>query len=492
MKRILAVILVTVGAAACSDSLPVTPVAPSPGTVTSATIVGGDIIVTSSNDDGPGSFRDAIAQANGNVAIQSIGFHPSVHTIHLQSGITYGGTQDLIVNANGSTLDGSATAFGTTAFSATGGGDLTIIGLKVRNAKAQGIQVDVPGAATGIINLVLTNVDIIGSGGHGFLVNDQDNPVVPDTDPPTPPDPAGSAAGLNVTITSSGFLRNGNTPGLSVSDNDGVRINEGGDGDLSFTFHSSRANENGADGVELDERGNGDVILDVANATFNGNGPFDTSDLDDGFDIDEANDGSIRGTVRSSVASHNFEEGLDFNENDNGDLRVDLVDVEASWNREEGIDYEEDDDFPASNIGATGHLVATMTRVKAIGNGVDGGDGGLKIREKQGGNLTVTLTDIIANGNFTSGIFVRESSGGGAAATITGAVASGNRATSGNGDGIELEGSFTTPLITNTTVSANDGFGVRADAGTVTLSGVKGGGNDSGPSGGGATFVIVP
>ena len=102
-----------------------------------------------------------------------------------------------------------------------------------------------------------------------------------------------------------------------------------------------------------------------------GNGRFDPTDLDDGFDIDESDDGSIVGIVFLSSANNNYEEGFDFNENHAGDLRVDMRQVEASGNGEEGIDYEEDDDFAGG-----GDLVTTMVHVTANRNGAIGGDAG--------------------------------------------------------------------------------------------------------------------
>jgi len=71
-----------------------------------------------------------------------------------------------------------------------------------------------------------------------------------------------------------------------------------------------------------------------------GKGPFDQLDLDDGFDIDEYNDGGIIGSIVLSVATNNHEEGFDFNENNAGDLRVDMQFVSAIGNGEEGIDLK--------------------------------------------------------------------------------------------------------------------------------------------------------
>lgn len=486
MKRILPVAVLAL-AVACSDSGPVSPVNPA---VTAEAdpnfVIGSTVIVSNNNDAGFGSFRGAIEKANANPGIRNVEFLWHVSTVYLKSTVHFSGRQDLTIDGNRATLDGSGVAMDTPAFLATGGGDLKVQGLKVRNSKGEGIDVEVPNPLPAghdmTVKVTLFNVDVVGNRGHGVLINDQDDPSAPDGEPA--PD-AGSPASLDVTVIGSNFIRNG----YSVSDRDGLRVNEGGEGDLNFVSSLATANDNGADGYELDERGNGDVNIYIFGSKFLRNGPFDPADLDDGFDIDEAGNGSIVGKVVASEANWNYEEGFDFNENDFGDLRVDFSFVEASYNREEGIDLEEDDDFPTSNIGATGDLHTTMTWVKANGNGVDGGDGGVKIREKQGGHLVVSLSDIVANSNHTSGIFARESSGGDASATIKRVIANNNTDANGNGDGIELEGSYTTPTISNATLNSNAGYGIRADAGTVTLTAVTANANGLGPNGGGATFV---
>jgi hypothetical protein len=309
-------------------------------------------------------------------------------------------------------------------------------------------------------------VTISGNAGHGFMVDDQLN---------------NSAASVEVSVTDSRFLNNG----YSVSDRDGIRVNEGGPGSIAFNSWNSVMGDNAADGIELDEQGDGDVTIDVRRTQILRNGIFDPLDLDDGFDIDEAGNGSILGTVVSTVASHNYEEGLDFNENDAGDLRVDLTDVEANFNREEGIDYEEDDDFAGG-----GDLVSVMDRVTSKGNGASGGDGGLKIREKGMGNLRVTLSNIIATQNSLAGIHVRESDGGSATlVSIANAVTNGNA-----GAGIEVRGvsSSTTTTYVDITTSTNGTFGLSVDGGTAEITNVKGGANGSGLTGGGATFFTVP
>jgi hypothetical protein len=484
VKRTLAVALCAVAATACSDSSVVGPRTPDVSSGPNGQIVAGDVIVTSSNDTGPGSFREAILRANGDASVRTIAFHPSVGTIELASEVLYTGSQDLTIDGNRATIDGASS--GGTAFRVnTTGADLTLTALTFRDAPGQGVHVEVLPSATGTVRVTLVDVTIVDNAGHGVLVNDQ---VDPSTTDGVQPNANGSAASLEVVVVDSRFIGNG----FSVSDRDGLRVNEGGPGDLSLELTRTRAEQNGADGVEIDERGAGNIYIDVSRSSFVRNGPFDPEDLDDGFDIDEYNDGSIIGTVVASSATHNFEEGFDFNENNAGDLRVDMTGVVASENGEEGIDLEEDDDF-----GGGGDLVTVMDDITTFGNG-DGADGALKIREKEAGNLTVTLTNIASSHNIGSGVFVRESSGGNAVVQIANVVSTANRAGALDpfslGHGIQIlesGGGDLAATVSNATVSANAGYGIFADAsGAATVGGVKGGGNELGLIGG--IVVITP
>jgi hypothetical protein len=453
------------------------------------------VFVSNSNDDGPGSFRRAIATANADPRIARIQFLGHVSTIHLRRTIEFSGAQDLTIAGAGATLDGSRAPSGS-ALLASGGGDLSVSNFNVRNAKAQGIEVQVPPAATGTVRLSLFNVNIVNNLGHGVLVNDQEDDSTPEEEQP----PAnGSAASVDVTVVNCRFVHNG----YSVSDRDGLRVNEGGDGDLTITVKLSQSEDNGADGIEVDERGTGNVNVEMFGVRLTGNGPFDTNDLDDGFDIDEWDAGSIVGTVVLSLANNNHEEGFDFNENNDGDLRVTMQLVEANGNGEEGIDLEEDDDF-----GNSGDLVTVMNTIVTIGNG-NGADGALKIREKETGNLDVTLTNVFSANNFGSGIFVRESSGGSSLVRISRALTFGNKLSFiedddefVGGHGIEIlesGGGDLMATVSKSNSSGNEAFGVFGDedgggAGTVTLAGVTfiGSGNTLGETGGRASFIIQP
>ena len=403
MKRILAVAAGALAAAACSDSTPVGPSSAAQPVAPTRQIATGDVIVTSSNDAGAGSFRAAIALANANPSIQTIAFDPSVNTVDLQSTVLYTGSQNLTIHGNKATINGAG-AGGTAFLMNTLGADLTLQELTVRDAAGHGVHVEVDPNATGTVAVSLYDVNLIGNKSHGVLVNDQ-------LDPST------------------------------------------------------------QEGVQPDDRGSSASVAVV---------------VDDGFDIDEYNDGDITGTIVNSSANRNYEEGFDINENNNGDLRVDFAKVTANENGEEGIDLEEDDDF-----GNSGNLVTVMTDIKTFGNG-DGADGALKVREKETGNLDVTLTNVISSHNIGSGIFVRESSGGNAVIHIENALSMANTAGALDpfslGHGIELlesGGGDMTASVVGATVSANAGFGVTASAsGTATAANVQGNANTLGLIGG--------
>ena len=408
----------------------------------------GAVLVSNDHDAGPGSFRDAIDQANADPFVTHIQFTGRVSVISLLQSVVFTGSQALAIDGNGATIDASGVAQGA-AFLATGGGDLAISRLAVRNAPAEGIAVEVPPSATGTVHISLFRVEIADNLGHGVLVNDQEDSSAPEGEQP---DPDGSAASVDVAVVNSRFTGNG----FSVTDRDGLRVNEGGDGDLIVTVKHTVASDNGADGIEVDERGNGDVRVEMFGTELVGNGSLDPLDFDDGFDIDEYDEGGVFGTVTFTVASGNFEQGLDFNENNAGDMKVDLSHVTAIGNSEEGIEYEEDDDFAGG-----GDIVTTMTDVVANGNGANDGDAGLKVREKGDGSVIAVISGAVASDNVIGGVLVREDAAGNMRADIDGAATLGN-----GGRGIEFDengaGDLAAALADSTSLSNADAD-IRAD-----------------------------
>ena len=447
MKRV-AVLLaaVAVSLAACSPSAdsPLDPsfqLNPTPG---------GIARVTTNADAGPGSFREAIETANGDPSIRKVLFDPQLGTIALQQPVGYSGSQELDIQGHGIVLDGDALAAGQSALTANGGGDLTIQQLTVQNAPGTGITVAVPGSATGEVRVTLADVHALDNGLHGVLINDQAEYF----SDPASTSQAGSAAGLLVVVRNSSFERNG----LTVIDQDGFRINEGGLGDLVARIEGTLVSGNGGDGIEFDERAAGSAVFTLHNTALLGNGPFTAADFDDGIDVDESGPGDIQGEFTQVKANDNFEQGIDLNENDAGDLKIVMHGVEALRNLQEGIEFEEDDDFAGG-----GNIEAWLTNITANGN--LGGDAGLKLREKGVGNLVATIRNVEASGNTVGGILVREDAAGDLTATL------GNVSTLGNTlDGIKFDenssGDFDAELV-NATSSNNTGAGVRAEQATT-------------------------
>ena len=309
------------------------------------------LLVTTNSDSGTASLRLAVKRANADVRITSIEFKSGLEPIAIRATITYTGTQALQLDGKGAVIDASQAD--STAFAATGGGNLTIENLTIRNSPADGVMVQVPADAQGTLEVTLRNVVLADNKGHGLLVNDQ---VTPDVMAGVPPDSSGSAAGLKVELINSQFLRNG----YSVSDRDGIRINDGAGGNLVFIARGVRTEENAGDGIELDERGTGDVQVDVHDFTITGNGKFDPADLDDGFDIDELDDGSIVGTFEQLVATGNHEDGVDFTETGPGDITVEIRESQSSGNRGRGILADQE-------LPGVGSLL--LERVELEGNG---------------------------------------------------------------------------------------------------------------------------
>ena len=204
-------------------------------------------------------------------------------------------------------------------------------------------------------------------------------------------------------------------------------------------------------GIELDERGAGDVAFTVSGTAITGNGSFDPDDLDDGMDVDESGDGAVRGVVKGSTASDNFEEGWDFNENDAGDFVVDMTNVHASRNGEEGVDFEEDDDDAGGGdlvttlVGVTaddnaggdagikirekgaGSLAATVRGAQANGNDEDG----INVREDDVGDLEASVAQSTTAGNGDDGVNFDENADG----DLTAATSHGTSSENGD-DGV--------------------------------------------------------
>ncbi len=336
------------------------------------------------------------------------------HTITAASGFDVSSFDALVLVADGADVDlDGLHLVGTDAFDMFTPGGFS------------GLRVDVPADATGTVHVAMTDSSIENVGLHGLYVEDQ---------------ALASAASVHLELHGVEVV----DAGVGGFDEDGVRVNEGGDGDIVFHATDSTFDGAGADGVELDERGPGDVLFDVTGSTFVENGDYcsdrldgeieielDTEaealavraayedptcveveeddgvwvaalDLDDGFDIDEAGDGSIVGTFDDGVVVDNFDEGLDFDEEDAGGIEARATDTLVDGNVDEGIKYSEEGN--GSVLGVTSGITADGNEddveYEEAGNGSlvgsvsDSELDDVKLTEEDNGSLVVRIVDV--------------------------------------------------------------------------------------------------
>ena len=390
--------------------------------------------VTNGNDDGAGSFRAAVEAANADSSITSIVVRQSVDSIVIESAVEYTGSQSLGIQGNDVAIAPTAGAEQEfDLFVASGGSDLVLRDLTLRGGE-DGLFVTVPADATGTLSVTLRGVTVEDCGLFGVHIDDQT---------------LGSDASVALTVVGGSFKNNG----TAALDYDGIRVDEGGEGNIVATLTNVAVDANGADGLELDERGEGSVRLTVIGSSFDGNGFFNEADLDDGIDIDEAGGGGVNVSITASSISGNFDEGLDLNEEDAGSLVFRLTGVTADGNTDEGVKADELGD---------GNLFATLIRVRANDTG---DEEGIALTEDGGGDLVTSLFQVTASGNDNEGIELAENGDGSLTAVLTRVTANGN----GN-DGIELAEAGAgglSAIATKVTATGNNGYGIKASQETV-------------------------
>ncbi len=373
--------------------------------------------VTTGADGGPGSLREALASGATHIEIDS-----SVGDIAIASTLVYSGTAPLTIVGTGQTVDGGS--LDDTLLEISEGADVTIENLGFDDGGAQtldsgsgepGIHVAVPATRTGAVDVVLRDLTVRGVGGHGVWIDDN----------------LSSPASIRLVTRDVVIDR----AGIGDFDRDGIRVDETGDGHIRWTSRGDTYVEVGADGVELDERGPGNVVIDVRDSRFDRNGgycaPLDpiaagvvhpcvedddgelVLDLDDGFDIDEAGPGSIRGRVRWSELHNNLDEGLDFDEEDDGGVDVTVRRTNLTGNTDEGIKISEENN---------GDNVVELDRVSVRGNDSDG----VEIEEEDAGDTEVEVEDSEITGNDGDGLKIEEAGDGDLAAEVEDSEITGN------------------------------------------------------------------
>lgn len=415
----------------------------------SAAQAGAFAVVTNGSNDGPGSLRDALEKQHA----QTVFIVPSVAMVDLDSTLNYNGTRGLKLLGTGQTLklDKNETLLSINQgadlfisnlklegkpgyFSIENRGDLN------GETAGKGIFIDVRDDQTGTVNLNMRGVEVRGFANHGVHVSDCS--LADDCGAGAGGGGEGSPASISVTMVNSTIADVGN----GKFDADGLRVDDRGEGDISLFARNARFEHVGADGVELDEGNAGSIYADILSSTFKSNGNYcnpnlleaylpsepegefdegevtveqipqavtgsldDTCfertvslyddgsveeyeialDLDDGIDLDEADDGSIYSLMINSVIAYNLDEGVDYDEAGNGDIEAAFIKNRGFENNDDAFKLSEEDD---------GNVSVLVVKTEAIDNGGEG----FTFEEEGDGNLDAIVVKAVASGNKKS------------------------------------------------------------------------------------------
>ncbi|MEM6580586.1 MAG: hypothetical protein AAF699_04900 [Pseudomonadota bacterium] len=126
---------------------------------------------------------------------------------------------------------------------------------------------------------------------------------------------------------------------LAIDLDDGIDLDEAGDGAISALIFDSKIERNLDEGVDLDEEGQGALSAYYVNTKANRN-------TDDGFKLTEEDEGAVNGFVFGVVARNNGGKGLVFEEADQGGLDVIVQNTKTARNDDNddtGIEAVEED-----------------------------------------------------------------------------------------------------------------------------------------------------
>jgi hypothetical protein len=395
-----AFVILTLALGACSDET-TTPTAVYPVYATGPAF---QVEVSTDADAGEGSFRAAIEAANGDASITSIRLAAELGTVSLGSTVTYTGAQALSIDGRGAVIDASGVS---TALVANGGASLSLENITIQDAVGDGVLVDIPATATGEIAVELRNVTLSGHGAFGLHIDDQTSE---------------SAASIRLDVVLSRIEDNGF--GID-SDRDGIRVDEGGPGDVVSLIDRSVFTGNAADGIEYDEKGPGDVRTVARNSSFDYNGaqPQDPSDLEDGFDIDEAGDGSVYAEFLNVSTSHNDDGGIDLDEEDAGDIVMWLNQVVATDNIDDNIKASEDADAEETDeLDGSGGIQFRFQNVTSLRSG----DNGIQLEEFGIGDVNGEVVNTVSSDNLDDGLNIEQADEGEGTVRLQTSVFEGN------------------------------------------------------------------
>jgi hypothetical protein len=380
------------------------------------------------------SLQAALDAASSSIRATKIRVSANANIV-LVSTLTYSGSASLHLQGHGATIVGPADG---NAFEATGGGDLRLDDLTVKESGGHGIYVEVPTGRTGTQRVELNDVALVENGFAGLWVDDQEND---------------SPASLEVVVNRTAVIGN-NTAGLgteldygevlAAADKDGIRVNEGGIGNLVLIVQNSLFEDNQADGLELDEVGEGDVRATVRHSSFLNNGaqlqfPVDVPtgfpgdpadyepDLEDGFDIDEADAGSIHATLIDVFATGHMDEGIDLDELNAGSVFATFTRVTSIANQDDNVSVTESEEVDDPGIGeGEGDIVIDFRQVDASEQIPNGDGDGIKLEEFGNGIVDAQIVSSRVSNNDDDGIQIDEDGGDGGLLRLQSVLFEGN------------------------------------------------------------------
>lgn len=281
---------------------------------------------------------------------------------------TYTGTQRLVINGRGSTIDATGKT-NRDVFSSTGGGKVKLTNIKLLGGMS-GIYVEVPAGQTSTALVELKSVLVKGAALHGIHIVDGN----------------AAKASIRLDMAKTKVFENG----LGGLDQDGVLVEETGGGKVLITVTDSFVNDNAGDGFGVNESGAGDVKVTIAGSVFlsNGANPNNPGNPEDGLDIDEENAGNLIMTVTDSRFNLNRDDGVDVDEHDGGSIDIDMTAVKMVKNKDQGLAFTER---------FVGDATVVLTDSQATGN--DAGSQEINIRAEQldAGTGDLTLDNTVAS-----------------------------------------------------------------------------------------------
>lgn len=380
----------------------------------------GPILVTNGNDSGEGSLRaalEAVATQDqpGQILVVTEG------DIQIDSTLTYAGKAPLSIFGEGQTIK---TETDMTLLTLSQGADLRVndlsfqgpgnFSIKNRGKDGKGIFIDMRPDQTGVLTLILEDVDISGVAYHGVHLSDCN--LADDCGAGRGGKGDGSPASIVVRLADVQISDVGN----GRFDADGLRVDERSDGDIFFYARDSKFTKVGADGVELDEGQDGGVFATAVDSTFDDNGAYcdpeilkafmpkdDEGEFDDGETAEADIPGAVTGSPddacierevtlydSGSVKEYEFgidtDDGFDIDEAGPGDLWALIVGASVRGNLDEGLDFGEEDEGGIK-------FAAWRTAAK------DNADDGLKIVESEGGSVEALLHKVTSKDNGGKG-----------------------------------------------------------------------------------------